>query len=133
MLIYVLLYQAGGDGEGIHSIDVKGKTIVIMFEDKDDAERYKGLLEAQDFPVPSIELIDKHEIELFCENAGYVSRLVEKGFVPETEEERLLLSPPQKNLEGFDFGDKYQTADSKSQTDDSNNLESIRQQLEKLL
>ena len=54
-----------------------------MFEDIDDAERYKGLLEAQDFPVPSIELIDKHEIELFCENAGYVSRLVEKGFVPE--------------------------------------------------
>ena len=49
MNIFVLLYNSGTDKEGIHSIELKGRTIVLMFEDKDDATRYCGLLEAQDF------------------------------------------------------------------------------------
>ena len=52
MNIYVLLYNSGTEKEGIHSIELKGRTIVLMFEEKDDAERYCGLLEAQDFPLP---------------------------------------------------------------------------------
>ena len=39
MDIFVLLYNFGTDKEGIHSIELKGRTIVLMFEDKDDAER----------------------------------------------------------------------------------------------
>ena len=54
MQIFVLLYNSGTDKEGIHSIELKGRTIVLMFEDKDDAIRYCGLLEAQDFPLPSV-------------------------------------------------------------------------------
>ena len=53
MKIHVLLYNSGTNDEGIHSIELKGQTIVLMFEEKDDAERYCGLLEAQDFPKPS--------------------------------------------------------------------------------
>ena len=34
-----------------------------MFEDKDDASRYCGLLEAQDFPLPTVEMIDIEEIK----------------------------------------------------------------------
>ena len=57
MNIFVLLYNSGTDKEGIHSIELKGRTIVLMFEDRDDATRYCGLLErttnfcfrAQDF------------------------------------------------------------------------------------
>ena len=45
MNIYVLLYNFGTEKEGIHSIELKGRTIVLMFEEKDDAERYCGLLE----------------------------------------------------------------------------------------
>ena len=44
MNIYVLLYNFGTEKEGIHSIELKGRTIVLMFEEKDDAERYCGLL-----------------------------------------------------------------------------------------
>ena len=58
MNIFVLLYNSGTDKEGIHSIELKGRTIVLMFEDRDDATRYCGLLEAQDFPQPSVEMID---------------------------------------------------------------------------
>ena len=49
MNVFVLLYNSGTDKEGIHSIELKGRTIVLMFEDNDDATRYCGLLEAQDF------------------------------------------------------------------------------------
>ena len=65
MNIFVLLYNSGTDKEGIHSIELKGRTIVLMFEDKDDATRYCGLLEAQDFPLPTVEMIDIEEIKEF--------------------------------------------------------------------
>ena len=35
MKAFVLLYNSGTDKEGIHSIELKGRTIVLMFEDKD--------------------------------------------------------------------------------------------------
>ena len=82
MLVHVLLYKVGNEEEGIHSIDIKGKTIVLMFEDSDDAERYCGLLEAQDFPTPSVEELTRRDIEAFCFEAGYEARYVEKGFIP---------------------------------------------------
>jgi len=44
MNIFVLLYDSGTDKEGIHSIELKGRTIVLMFEDKDDATRYVASL-----------------------------------------------------------------------------------------
>ena len=66
MNIYVLLYNFGTEKEGIHSIELKGRTIVLMFEEKDDAERYCGLLEAQDFPLPTVEMISIDEIRDFC-------------------------------------------------------------------
>ncbi|MCH9773046.1 MAG: DUF3110 domain-containing protein, partial [Cyanobacteria bacterium] len=54
MLVHVLLYDAGQDSEGIHSLELSGQTVVLMFENCDDAERYAGLLEAQDFPTPTV-------------------------------------------------------------------------------
>ena len=99
MLVHVLLYEAGTESEGIHSLELKGTTVILMFEDKDDAERYCGLLEAQDFPTPSVEELTRTDIEAFCIEAGYESRFVEKGFIPRTDEERLMISPPLSNLE----------------------------------
>ena len=113
MNIFVLLYNSGTDREGIHSIELKGRTIVLMFEDKDDATRYCGLLEAQDFPLPTVEMIDVEEIKDFCIKLDYEFKLVEKNFVPKTAEDRLLISPPQKNLEVEDWeGDKNKNIDS---------------------
>ena len=61
MVIYVLLYEVGTDSEGIHSLELSGKTVVLMFQNKDDAERYCLLLEAQDFPCPTVIDIERDE------------------------------------------------------------------------
>ena len=126
MKIYILLYNSGTDNEGIHSIELNGKTIVLMFEELDDAERYCGLLEAQDFPTPTIELFELDDIRKFCLDSGYESKLVEKNFIPKTQEDRLLITPPPKNLDP----DKWI-----SQSNDSEELDlnSIKNNLEKLL
>jgi len=126
MNIFVLLYNSGTDKEGIHSIELKGRTIVLMFEDKDDAIRYCGLLEAQDFPLPTVEMINIDEIKDFCIKLDYEFKLVEKNFVPKTAEDRLLISPPQKNLKVEDW-----------EMEENNNknidLNTIKENLEKLL
>ena len=126
MNIFVLLYNSGTDKEGIHSIELKGKTIVLMFEDKDDATRYCGLLEAQDFPLPTVEMIDIEEIKDFCSKLDYECKLVEKNFVPKTAEDRLLISPPQKNLDTEDWGEG---TNDKEKID----INTIKENLEKLL
>ena len=126
MNIFVLLYNFGTEKEGIHSIELKGRTIVLMFEEKDDAERYCGLLEAQDFPLPSVEKFDIDEIKDFCKKLDYEFRLVEKNFIPKTAEERLLISPPQKNLDV----DSWDNLENKI---DNSDLNSIKENLEKLL
>ena len=126
MKIFVLLYNSNTENEGIHSIEFKGKTIVLMFEEKDDAERYCGLLEAQDFPVPSVESIDINEIKEFCKQCDYETRLVERNFIPKTSEDRLLLTPPQKNIDtdNLNLNQKQES---------SLDINSIKENLEKLL
>ena len=127
MNIFVLLFNSGTDKEGIHSIELKGRTIVLMFEDKDDASRYCGLLEAQDFPLPSVEMMDIEEIKNFCIKLDYEYKLVEKNFVPKTAEDRLLISPPQKNLEVDDWD-----ADNNN-INENIDINTIKENLEKLL
>ncbi|MEN9496939.1 MAG: DUF3110 domain-containing protein [Synechococcaceae bacterium WB4_1_0192] len=99
MAVHVLLFDAGSENEGIHSLELQGSTVVLLFEDRDDAERYAGLLEAQDFPMPSVEAIERREMEEFCANAGYEARFVPAGFLPQTAEERLLIAPPENNMD----------------------------------
>ncbi len=126
MRVNVLLYEPGKENEGIHSLELSGKTVVLMFEDIDDADRYAGLLEAQDFPTPSVQCFDQEEIEEFCFKSGYEAKLVEKGFVPNTEEERLLLSPPQVNKDVTNWNND----DNQHSLDD---LDDFRKKLEELL
>ena len=126
MNVFVLLYNSGTDKEGIHSIELKGRTIVLMFEDKDDAIRYCGLLEAQDFPLPTVEMINVDEIKDFCIKLDYEYKLVEKNFVPKTAEDRLLISPPHKNLEVEDW-------ELEKNNNKNIDLNTIKENLEKLL
>ena len=132
MNIFVLLYNSGTENEGIHSIELKGRTIVLMFEEKEDATRYCGLLEAQDFPLPSVEMINIDEIKNFCAQLDYECKLVEKNFVPQTPEDRLLISPPQKNLE-VDNWNKDEKNKKDTGNDKDIDLNSIKEKLEKLL
>ena len=130
MLVNVLLYEAGTESEGIHSLELKGTTVILMFEDKDDAERYCGLLEAQDFPTPSVELLTRKDIEAFCIEAGYEARYVEKGFIPSNDEERLMISPPLSNLE---VGNWHNQDNINEQISSNDQLEDIKKRLENLL
>ena len=130
MLVNVLLYEPGTESEGIHSLELKGTTVILMFQDKDDAERYCGLLEAQDFPTPSVEELKRVDIETFCVEAGYEARFVEKGFIPSTDEERLMISPPRSNLEVDNWNNQDEVFNKSSSTDQ---LEDVRKRLENLL
>ena len=130
MLVHVLLYEAGTESEGIHSLEIKGSTVILMFEDRDDADRYCGLLEAQDFPTPTVEELTRTDIEAFCIEAGYEARYVEKGFIPSTDEERLMISPPLSNL---DVGNWQNQEDNKQQISSNDHLEDIKKRLENLL
>ena len=106
MSVHVLLFDAGSDNEGIHSLELNGTTVVLLFEDRDDAERYAGLLEAQDFPAPTVEAIERTEMEEFCSSAGYEARFVPAGFLPQTAEDRLLIAPPEKNMDVTSWRDQ---------------------------
>ena len=130
MFVHVLLYEAGTESEGIHSLELKGATVILMFEDRDDAERYCGLLEAQDFPTPSVEELARRDIEAFCVEAGYEARYVEKGFIPSTEEERLMISQPLSNLEVGNWNNQDNINEKASSNDQ---LEDIKKRLENLL
>ncbi|AHF63637.1 hypothetical protein Syncc8109_1270 [Synechococcus sp. WH 8109] len=105
MRVHVLLFDAGTDSEGIHSLEIAGRTVVLLFENIDDAERYAGLLEAQDFPVPTVEALDREDVDLFCREAGYEARVIESGFVPSNDEERLFMAPPQINRDVSNWKD----------------------------
>ena len=130
MLVHVLLYEAGTESEGIHSLELKDSTVILMFEDRDDAERYCGLLEAQDFPTPSVEELTRVDIEAFCVEAGYEARFVQKGFIPSTDEERLMISPPLSNLEVDNWNDQDSINNKLSSNEQ---LEDIKKRLENLL
>jgi len=131
MQIFVLLFNVGMENEGLHSLQIGDRNVVLMFEEEDDATRYALLLEAQDFPTPTVEALDQEEIEEFCEGAGYDCQFVPKGFVPQSDAERLLLAPPEANVDQTD----WELAPEEPQTSsmESDELERIRRKLEGLL
>ena len=129
MQVHVLLYNVGTANEGIHTIQVGEKDIVLMFESEDDATRYAILLEAQDFHTPSVETIESEEIEAFCSQAGYESKLITEG---------QLEIPPESNVTNTDWNEEgeyvpEQKTNSDSSSMSSSELDDIRRRLEGLL
>ena len=131
MRVNVLLFDAGSDSEGIHSLEIAGRTVVLLFENPDDAERYAGLLEAQDFPVPTVESLDREDVELFCRDAGYEARFVASGFVPESDEERLFMAPPEANRDVSQWKDEESLPEPEPSA--FSELDALRKRLEGLL
>ena len=129
MLVHILLFNAGTDNEGIHTVQLGNRNTILMFQEEDDALRYAGLLEAQDFPQPTVEAIDSEEVEQFCRQADYDWKIIESG---------QLEIPPEKNVEEFDWGKEQEESDTVSdeveaESMPSDELERIRRQLEGLL
>ncbi|HCA61622.1 MAG TPA: DUF3110 domain-containing protein [Synechococcales bacterium UBA12195] len=135
--VFVLLFDSGSEVEGIHTLELNGRTVVLMFEEEDDALRYAGLLAAQDFPEATPEAISREEIELFCGQAGYEAQSVPSGFMPGTAEERLMLAPPEQNLDTNEWReqqDQPQQAPAETAQPAVNpELEAFRRSLEGLL
>jgi hypothetical protein len=133
MVVYVLLFNARTENEGIHSLKVEEQDVVLMFEAEDDATRFALMLEAQDFPEATVEAIEQEDIEEFCQQAGYQSKMVPVG---------TLAMPPEQAVDQLDW-DPSQPADSRERAGSSQDdtLESLsdeeldrwRRQLERLL
>ena len=69
--MYVLAV-AGKEKEGAYAVDNENdKRMVYMFLDKDDAVRYAGLLEADDFPDMSVVEVSDQEIIEACVKHGH--------------------------------------------------------------
>ncbi|WOD38427.1 DUF3110 domain-containing protein [Nodosilinea sp. E11] len=130
MVVYVLLFNARTENEGIHTLNVDGQDVVLMFEHEDDATRFGLMLEAQDFPESTVEGMDQAEIEEFCESAGYSCRLVPQGS---------LAMPPEQNVEQTTWNpDDPDASLPVAPTADASDvsqaeLDRLRQQFEKLL
>ena len=129
MRVYILLFNAGTNNEGIHTIQIGDRQKILMFQQEDDATRFAMMLEAQDFPEPKVEEIDSEEVKAFCEKADYDCELIEPG---------QLALPPETNIEKTDWQkeeDKSATAASESESTSmaESELERIRKQLEGLL
>jgi len=139
MRVFVLMFNAGTDNEGIHSIRIgnakgMGGEKILMFESEDDATRYALMLEAQDFAVPTVEMINADDVKEFCESTGYVWELV-----PENSE---LVLPPETNVEQTDWQAEPEIADTNEDFLSysppvpeiaNSDLDSIRRKLEGLL
>lgn len=130
MRVYILLFNAGTDNEGIHTIQINNpedasgalRNKILMFASEDDATRYALLLEAQDFPTAIVEEIDSEEIEAFCRDADYDWEIVGDGE---------LAIPPQSNLEETDWDVENKPEAEVDIADDE--LDKIRRRLEGLL
>ena len=127
MRVYILLYNTRTENEGIHTVQVGNVNTVLMFTEEDDAIRYGLMLEAQDFPEPTVEAFDSEEIEDFCRSSGYEGKIVGEGE---------LAIPPEKNLEDTDWNpesppEKEPPSDVQEMSNPE--LDEIRKRLEGLL
>ena len=120
MRVFVLLFNARTENEGIHTIQVGERNKVLIFESEDDASRFAGMLEAQDFPTATVEAMDAEEIKEFCESADYDWELIPDG---------ALALPPETNVEQTD----WQVEDKKPADISDSELDRIRRKQEGLL
>jgi len=126
MRVFVLLFNARTENEGIHTLKVGDRDIVLMFESEDDAARFALMLEAQDFGTPSVERFDQEEIEEFCQSANYECQAVPTG---------TLALPPESQVERTDWqpGEKPLQSDEDTPEFSPSELELLRRRLEGLL
>ncbi len=130
MNVFVLLFNAGTDNEGIHTLKLGDRNIVLMFENEDDATRYGIMLEAQDFPTPTPEEFGVEEIESFCKDANYESKFIPSGS---------LEIPPESNIDSTDWNPDGVLKDAASEsnptdksTGDTELTEFSREELDRL-
>ncbi|MEI6064736.1 MAG: DUF3110 domain-containing protein [Pseudanabaena sp. ELA748] len=123
MQVWVLLFNANTDNEGIYTLEIEGDNIIVAFEQEDDAIRYAGLLEAQDFLSPTVERIDSKDLEEFCEESNYDLNIVPTD---------ALLVPPEKNVDKTDWSENRKSSEPEDEVEDPV-IAMMRRRLENLL
>ncbi len=137
MRVFVLIFNARTENEGIHTIRVGDHNKILMFESEDDATRYALMLEAQDFASPTVEVVDAEEIKEFCESANYDWEIVpengELAIPPEINVPETDWQPDaQKQNNDEEFQRRNQAQEEQPDLSDSE-IDSIRRKLEGLL
>ncbi|AFY70161.1 hypothetical protein Pse7367_1885 [Thalassoporum mexicanum PCC 7367] len=136
MQVWILQFNINDLEQAFYALSLSdGQTVIIAFEDQEDADRCSGLLEAQDFPDLSPEQIEQKELEEICSDSGCQLYVVKSGefFMP-TEENA---DPSEWQLE--DEAASATTPATNANTNDSSNgaeaaeIEKMRQRLENLL
>lgn len=125
MQVWVLLFNANTDNEGIYTLEIESNNIIVAFEQEDDAIRYAGLLEAQDFLSPTVERIDSEDLKEFCDEANYDLNIVPTD---------ALLVPPEKNVDKTDWSPDRDQNQSESEDEiEDPVIAMMRRRLENLL
>jgi len=91
MKMYILSL-AGHEGEGAYAVeDEDGEKALYIFEEEDDAERYAGLLEADDYPELVVVEVDPEVAIKTCElyNYRYVVITTDDFVIPPTQADDL--------------------------------------------
>ena len=87
-------YRTGNEGVYARHLAESQRECVLLFVEREAAERYSEMLEANDFPEATAVLVDTAEILTFCEASGHLCGLVPKG---------ALLVPPAENVPEFEW------------------------------
>ncbi len=69
--MYILAIKENEDEGAYAVVDDDGEKALYIFEDEDDAKRYAGLLEAEDYPKMSVVEVDDEIAIRTCEMYGY--------------------------------------------------------------
>ena len=83
-----LITISGKEDEGAYSVlDADGEKALYLFEEEDDAERYAGLLEAEDYPEMSVVEVEDEVAINTCNvyNYRYVIISPEEFVIPPRE------------------------------------------------
>ena len=83
-----LITISGKEEEGAYSVlDGDGEKAVYLFEEEDDAERYAGLLEAEDYPEMSVVEVEDEVAINTCNvyNYRYVIITPDQFVIPPRE------------------------------------------------
>ncbi len=124
MRVFVLLFHARTENEGIHTVREGDRNKILMFESEDDATRFALMLEAQDFPTPTVEPINAEEVKQFCQSTGYKWEIVPK--------DSDLVIPPEVNLDQTDWQPDGQQSDTGDDTLRPNQMSQEEQELSDL-
>ncbi|CAM9647166.1 unnamed protein product [Discosporangium mesarthrocarpum] len=95
--VYPLIINAGLEEEGLYTLYVGGRNIVVAFEDKEEAVRCSLMLKTQEgFPRSTPRIMPTEELVSFCKDVAAGLQIVPTGsgfLPPDSSKEELGFNP----------------------------------------